>query len=309
MTVKQKNSSKLKNSLLWMTAGFVAFGLLLSRLLQGKNIAILNSKGLVASQQRSLLLYALFVTLAVAVPTVLILYFTAWRYRESHATATYHPEAKTGRFFNIIIWALPAVMVIILAVALVPATHKLQPNRALAAEAKPITIQVVAMRWKWLFIYPDQNIATVNFVQIPKNVPVIFDLTADEAPMSSFWVPNLSGQLYAMTGHINRLNLMATELGDFRGRSAEINGAGFAGMQFTTRVTSTQDFAAWVDTTKLSAGILDKANYLKLVQPSQDNPVAAYYPVDNTLYAGTVMKYMGSHEPMMSPKTTNGDMH
>ena len=281
-------------------AGLGAFSLLLSQLLHGQNVAILNSKGLIASQQRSLLLYALSVILIVAVPTVALLYFTAWRYRESHSTATYHPEAKTGKLFTFAIWALPTVMVMILAVTLVPATHKLQPNKALAAEAKPVMIQVIAMRWKWLFIYPEQGIATVNFVEIPKNVPVVFDLTADDAPMSSFWVPNLSGQLYAMTGHINRLNVMATELGDYRGRSAEINGAGFAGMQFTARVASTQDFSAWVGTTKQSAGILDKANFTNLVKPSQDNPVAAYYPVDQTLYASTVMKYMDTHDHMMA---------
>ena len=307
MTTKHKNNSTLGNTLLWMTAGFIAFGLLLSHLLDGKNVAILNSKGIIASQQRSLLLYALTVTLLVAVPTILVLYLTAWRYRESHSTATYHPEAKNGKLFNFTIWALPSLMVVILAVALVPATHNLQPNKALAAEAKPLRIEVVAMRWKWLFIYPEQNIATVNFVQIPKGVPVEFDLTADEAPMSSFWVPNLSGQLYAMTGHVNRLNLMATEFGDFKGRSAEINGAGFAKMQFTTRVSTTADFTTWVDTTKQTAGILDKANYQLLLKPTEDNPSASYFPVDSTLYSSTVMKYMKSPNHEMGNITHSED--
>lgn len=306
MTEKHKNSPNLASTLVWLVVGFGGFGLLLSLLLRGKNVAILNSKGLIASQQRSLILYALAVILLIAVPTVLLLYFTAWRYRESHGTATYHPEAKSSKLFNVTIWALPALFVVILAVALIPATHNLQPNKALAAGAKPITIQVMAMRWKWLFIYPDQNIATVNFVQIPKDVPIVFDLTADDAPMSSFWVPNLSGQLYAMTGHINRLNLIANELGDYRGRSAEINGKGFAGMQFTTRVSSAQDFTAWVNATKQASGLLDKANYQQLVKPSQDNPVTSYYPVDNSLYAAAVMKYMGSHNSMTTEQTHTG---
>ena len=307
MIAKHKKSSNLANTLWWMLAGFIAFGFLLFQLLQGKNIAILNSKGVVASQQRSLLLYALSVVLAVAVPTVVLLYFTAWRYRESHRTATYRSEAQSGRLFNAAIWAIPSCMVLLLAMTLIPATKRLQPNKALAAEAKPITIEVIAMRWKWLFIYPEQNIATVNFVEVPKNVPVKFYLTADEAPMSSFWVPNLSGQLYAMTGHVNQLNVMGTELGDFRGRSAEINGEGFAGMQFTARVTNAQDFSTWVDATKASAGILDRANYKKLVAPSQNNPATNYYPVDNTLYASTVMKYMGSHDNMMNQEMLMND--
>lgn len=312
MTPEHKNGQSLAKTLGWLITGLGAFAVLIGFLLKDKNIAILHSKGLIASQQRGVLLYALAVSLLVAVPTILLLYLTAWRYRESHATATYHPAATNGngKLFNFIIWALPVLFVVIMAIALIPATHRLQPNKALAAEAKPLRIQVLALRWKWLFIYPDQNIATVNFVQIPKDVPVVFDLTADEAPMSSFWIPNLSGQLYAMTGHINRLNLIANEMGDFQGRSAEINGAGFAGMQFTTRVSSMQDFTAWVDTTKQDSGILDKANYQQLVKPSETNPAASYYPVDNTLYASSVMKYMGSHNSSdSSSKTTSHDQN
>ncbi|MDL2342139.1 MAG: COX aromatic rich motif-containing protein [Patescibacteria group bacterium] len=309
LSAKQKNNPSLGRTLLRLGTGLSAFGLLIAMLLRGKNIAILDAKGTIASQQRGLIFYVLTVILAIAVPTVILLYFTAWRYRESHSTATYHPEAKTGKAFIVAIWALPTFVMLLLAIALVPATHKLQPNKALASSTPPITIQVMAMRWKWLFIYPDQQIATVNYVQIPKDVPIVFDLTADEAPMSSFWIPNLSGQLYAMTGHINRLNLMASENGDYRGRSAEINGAGFAGMQFTARVSSKQDFESWVDMTKQSASTLDKATYQTLVKPSENNAVTAFYPVDDSLYADTVMKYMGSHDHQMTAQTQHEGMY
>ncbi|MBC7708370.1 COX aromatic rich motif-containing protein [Polaromonas sp.] len=295
MTAKHKISPSLAKLLVRMFAGLGAFSFLLWLLLRGQNIAILHSKGPIASQQRDLIIWSLIVILAIAVPTVLLLYFTAWRYRESHSSSTYHPEAKTGKIFNIIIWALPSLMMLVLAFTLVPSTHKLQPNKALAAQKPSINIQVVAMRWKWLFIYPEQGIATVNYVQLPKDTPVAFDLTADDAPMSSFWVPNLSGQLYAMTGHINRLNLIANVNGDYPGRSAEINGAGFAGMQFTARVSSTDDFESWVETTKQSSASLDKTAYQTLIKPSENNEVETYYPVDGTLYADAVMKYIGSH--------------
>lgn len=308
MRAQHKNGSTLAKVLTRLVLGLLAFGILLGFLLHDKNIAILNSKGIIASQQRQLMYYVLIVILTIAVPTVTLLYFTAWRYRETHKTATYHPGATNGKAMNIIFWALPTFFIIVLAIALVPATRNLQPNKAVAASVKPINIQVMAMRWKWLFIYPDQNIATVNFVQIPKDTPIVFDLTADEAPMSSFWVPNLSGQLYAMTGHINRLNLMANETGDFRGRSAEINGAGFAGMQFTTRVSNAADFKTWVATTKQSAPILDKATYQGLLKPSEYNPTGSYYPVDQTIYPNTVMKYMSSHDHEMSMTTQMNGM-
>ncbi len=269
-------------------------------LLRGKNIAVLHAQGSIASQQRNLMLFVLAIVLSIAVPTVVMLYFMAWRYRESNQTSTYHPEVTHGTAFNVFIWALPTIFIIILAFVLVPATHKLQPSRAIASDVKPITIQVMALRWKWLFIYPDQQIATVNYVQIPKDVPVVFDLTADEAPMSSFWIPNLGGQLYAMTGHVNRLNLMATALGEYKGRSAEINGPGFSGMLFTTKVTSRTDFDAWVLKTRFGNPTLNKTAYDSLLRPSQDNPAASYAAIDATLYGKAVMKYMGSHNHQMS---------
>ena len=159
------------------------------------------------------------------------------------------------------------------------------------------------MRWKWVFIYPEQQIATVNFVNVPVGTPVTFELTADEAPMSSFWIPNLGGQLYSMTGHVNRLNLMAEEAGDYPGSSAEINGAGFAGMKFTARASQPKDFDAWVQRVKQSSDVLDAASYKSLVQPSENNPAVFYSAYDNDLYDTVVTKYMGSHDHQTTHET------
>ena len=177
-----------------------------------------------------------------------------------------------------------------------PSTHKLDPRRAIASKENPITIQVVALRWKWLFIYPEQKIATVNFVQIPVDTPIEFDLTADETPMSSFWIPQLSGQLYAMTGHTNRLNVMATSKGDYIGKSAEINGAGFAGMKFITHATTRSEFEQWAKEVKTSLNSLDNATYDKLVEPSENNSLAFYNNVDLAIYDKVLMKYGGQHD-------------
>jgi cytochrome o ubiquinol oxidase subunit 2 len=299
LIAKRKHSQSVAKTLAFGLGGFTTFGLIIAIMLRGKNIAVLNSKGFIASEQRSIMLYALVIILTIAVPTVLLLYFVAWRYRESNAKSTYHSEAKRGKLFVFSIWALPTTFMLVLAMILVPITHKLEPNKAIASGVKPITIQVMAMRWKWLFIYPDQQIATVNFVQIPKGVPVIFDLSADDAPMSSFWVPNLGGQLYAMTGHINHLNLIADKMGDYQGRSAEINGAGFEGMRFTTRVSTKEDFGTWAQGIRASSASLDTAAYNGLLTPTKNNQTTSYVAYDSSIYGRAVMKYMGSHSHMM----------
>ncbi len=158
MTPKHKQRQILSKTLVFIFGGFSIFGIILSLLLRGKNIAVFNSKGLIAGEQGSLIILAGAIVLSIAVPTVLLLYFTSWKYRESHSTSTYHPDVKHGIFFNVFIWTLPTVFMLVLAFILVPATHKLQPNKAISSDAQPITIQVMALRWKWLFIYPDQKI-------------------------------------------------------------------------------------------------------------------------------------------------------
>jgi cytochrome o ubiquinol oxidase subunit 2 len=179
------------------------------------------------------------------------------------------------------------------------ATHKLEPQKSINSDNKALTVQVVALRWKWLFIYPEQHIATVNFVQVPVDTPVEFDLTADDAPMSSFWVPHWGGQLYAMTGMTNKLNLIPTTLGDSTGSSAEINGEGFAGMKFTARASSRQDFDDWVQHVKQVPNVLDMVEYKSLLKPSENNATAFYSTTEADLYDQVLMKYMGSHDHHM----------
>ncbi len=264
-------------------------------LLKGVDVALFSPKGLIAEEQYRLMILSAALLLAIAVPTLTVLYFFAWKYRESNDKATYAPHARHGRFLVFSLWAIPSAFMLLLASVMWPATHKLAPQKAIAATAKPLSIQVVALRWKWLFIYPEQNIATVNFLQVPTGTPVQFDLTADETPMSSFWIPHLGGQLYAMTGHENRLNLIADRPGDYMGRSAEINGAGFAGMQFVTRAGSKADFDSWVKMVKRSPDTLGATEYKKLLSPSMYNPTASYSQVQSDLYNQLLIKYSGTH--------------
>lgn len=281
--------------LAWLLLGLGSFAVLLWRLLSGKNVATLNSQGLISGEQHFLLVKVMAMLLIATVPVVLLLYFTAWKYRETNTKTVYHPSSHHSKSFVVTIWAFPITIFVIFMFVMVPATHKLEPRKAIDSNTKPLTIQVIALRWKWLFLYPDQKIASVNYVQIPKDTPVEFDLTADETPMSSFWIPNLGGQLYAMTGHVNRLNLLATKAGEYRGRTAEINGAGFSGMLFTAKVGTANDFAAWVQKTKQGDQLLDTAAYDKLAQPSEHNSAAFYGSYQTGLYDTVVNKYMDSH--------------
>jgi cytochrome o ubiquinol oxidase subunit 2 len=264
-------------------------------MMHGKNMAIINPKGFVASQQHSLLLYAVVVMLILAVPTIFLIYFTAWHYRDTNKNVHHEPSMRYSKLLNVGLWLVPAAFILLLASMMIPATRRLEPKKALA-DRPPLTIQVVALRWKWLFIYPDQKIATVNYVELPLNTPVQFYLTADETPMSSFWIPNIGGQLYAMTSHVNRLNLQADVAGDYPGKAAEINGAGFSGMNFVAHAVDQRVFSNWVHSMQNSSNKLDTATYQdNLLPPSENNAPAFYKLMDPTLYDQIVQKYNAGH--------------
>lgn len=278
--------------------GVAVLTLLYSLLLRGKNVAVLNPMGLVAREQLNMTIFSTVVLLVVAVPTVGLLFFFAWKYRETNPKAKHDPQMESGRLFLLAAWGIPIAFMSVLSVAMWTTTHRLVPQQTIAGSVKSMTVEVVAMRWKWVFIYPQQHIATVNFVQVPANTPVTFELTADDAPMSGFWIPNLGGMLYAMTGHINRLNLMGRVPGDYVGKTSEINGSGYAGMTFTARVSSKQDFESWVVDTQLSKDVLNEHEYDQLLKPSENNPQKFYSEYERGLYAKVLMKYMGPNSMM-----------
>lgn len=292
---KHKEGIGLGKTLWLFVFGMAVLTVTLFLLLQGTDVRVFNPKGLIASEQLNLMIFSSAVMLVIAIPTMALLYFFAWKYRETHSTASYSAESLYGKRFSLAIWVLPTVFVLILASVMVPATHRLEPKKTIASDVPPVRVQVIAMRWKWLFVYPEYNIATVNFVQVPVDTPVRFELTADEAPMNSFWIPHLSGQLYAMTGHTNPLNVIAHETGDFPGSAAEINGRGFSGMKFTTRITSNKDFEEWVERVQQTGKTLDATHYAELVKPSENSPVVYYQSPDTDLYDRILTKYGSGH--------------
>jgi cytochrome o ubiquinol oxidase subunit 2 len=272
---------------------FALFSVGTTLLLSSCKFAVLNPKGIIAAQEKQLLLDSVLLMLIVVIPAILLTLVFAWKYRASNTSARYSPEWSHSTLIEIIVWTVPCVIIGILAVMTWITSHTLDPYRPLDTNAKPMTIQAIALNWKWLFIYPDEKIATVNYVQIPVNRPVQFLITAD-APMNSLDIPQLAGQIYAMAGMQTKLNLMANQLGDYRGQSTNISGIGFSDMKFIVRASSKEDYAQWVNKVQHSPEILTQDKYAKMVQPSINN-AAEFFTVPNgdlDLYKNILMKYM-----------------
>lgn len=265
----------------------------LAVLLRGSTVAVLSPKGFVAFQERKVLITLTALMMLVAIPMLASAFYIAHKYSaKNKEEKEYAPEAAENTKLQFLWWAIPGTLIMILSIINWRVTHQLDPYKAIASTNKPITIQVIALRWKWLFIYPEQNIATINFIEIPQNTPITFQLTAD-APMNSFWIPQLSGQMYAMAGMSTQLHLIANQLGEFKGSAAEINGKGFAGMDFTVRSATQTDFNYWLDSIQHSSSALTTDEYHKLAEPSTNNEPAYYSLADKNLYNKVINYYMG----------------
>jgi cytochrome o ubiquinol oxidase subunit 2 len=260
-------------------------------LLSGHNVAVLNPGGIIADKQRNLMILSTLIMLVVVIPVFVLTFVISWRYRAGNTKAKYTPDWDHHRWYETIWWGLPLAIIAILSVIIWQSSHELDPYRPLASDKKPVTIQVVALQWKWLFIYPEHNIASVNYIQFPVDTPVNFEITAD-APMNSFWIPQLGGQVYAMAGMKTTLHLEANKLGSYDGVSANLSGQGFAGMKFVAKASLEGDFYNWLSVVKQSPGTLNTGEYAKLTLPSENNPVAYYPSVENGLYDKVIMKYM-----------------
>lgn len=267
-------------------------------LLSGCNAVLLSPSGDVAVQQRDLIIWSTVLMLIIIVPVIVLTLLFAWRYRASNRDAAYDPEWDHSTMLELVIWACPLLIIIALGALTWVSTHKLDPYRALdrvaegrpvAADVRPLVVEVVALDWKWLFVYPEQGIATVNEMAAPVDRPIEFRLTASTV-MNSFFVPALAGQVYAMPGMVTRLQAVINEPGAFEGISANYSGAGFSGMRFTFHGMTHDDFDGWVEQvkTKGSAGVLSREAYLELERPSERDPVRHYTGVAPDLYDAIV---------------------
>lgn len=263
--------------------------------LRGTTIDVLSPTGVVATQQRKILFFTLALSLLVVVPVFVMLGLFAYKYREGR-NADYKPEWGSSNKLEALWWGIPIAIIGVLGTLTWVTSHSLDPYKSIASEKSPLNVQVVALQWKWLFIYPDYNIATVNQLPIPVDRPVHLSLAAD-APMSAFWIPSLGSQVYSMNGMSSQLNLMATKTGEYEGYNTNINGEGYAKMKFTAKVMKEADFQNWSKTAgekAMNAGDhMDEATYRVLAKPSVVSEPQTYHLMSPGLYDTIVAKYMG----------------
>ncbi len=256
-----------------------------------QDIAVLNPKGVVGREQLDLILISTLLCLVIIVPVLIMTFVIAWRYRDKPGRkASYRPEWSHDRKLEATWWSIPIVIIVILGIVTVQYTYKLEPSKPLKAEAEPLVIQVTSLDWKWLFQYPEQGIATVNYVKFPANVPVRFELTSD-APMNSFWIPQLGGQIYTMSGMAMKLHLMADETGAYMGSGANFSGKDFAKMRFNAYATTQEEFDEWVEQVKGTAPALTLDGYNKLAEPGTAEKMD-FGSFPKGLFESTVTKYV-----------------
>ncbi len=266
--------------------------LLVSVLLSGCGTVVLNPSGWVAKQQGSLVVVSTVLMLLIVVPVMVLIVIFAWRYRKSNEQARYEPDWDHSTQLELVIWAAPLLIIIALGAITWIATHTLDPYRPLnkldggrpiPGSNRPLTVEVVALDWKWLFIYPDQGIASVNELVVPVDVPIEFKITSASV-MNSFYIPALAGQIYAMAGMETKLHGVINKAGVFDGFSAHYSGAGFSDMRFKFHGVSSEDFGRWVEKTKADTDKLDRPSYMRLAQPSIAPPIKHYGSIAPDLY-------------------------
>ncbi|GAP35462.1 ubiquinol oxidase subunit II [Piscinibacter sakaiensis] len=269
-------------------------GLLLLPLLAlgGCGTVVLNASGDIARQQGQLIVVATVLMLLIIVPVIVLTFVFAWRYRAANTQADYRPDWDHSTQLELVIWAAPLLIIIALGAVTWISTHTLDPYRPLSrldaqrplpAGTQPLVVEVVAMDWKWLFLYPEQGIATVNELAAPVDRPIRFHITSTSV-MNSFFVPALAGQIYAMPGMQTQLHAVINRAGVYDGFSANFSGDGFSQMRFRFHGLSDADFAQWVARARADGGTLDRGVYLQLERPSAREPVRRFGRVDPALY-------------------------
>jgi cytochrome o ubiquinol oxidase subunit II len=247
----------------------------------GCSEGVLNPKGPVAAAELQILLNSLGIMLAIVIPTILATLGVAWWFRASNKRARYLPNFDYSDRLEMLVWSIPAMTVLLVGGVAWVGSHELDPRKPLAASA--IRVQVVSLDWKWLFIYPDHRIATVNQLTIPIGTPVSFELTSSGV-MNSFFVPQLGGQIYTMAGMMTRLHLQADHPGMYSGLSAQFSGDGFADMRFNVEAVPAEHFVLWVDKTRTTGPVLDAHAYADLAKPSSAVAPFTYRAVAPNLF-------------------------
>lgn len=285
-----KKHRKIATGITVLVAAIVA---LAAWYLRRHTISVLQPAGEIGYKERNLIVFTAILSLVVVVPVFSLLIFIALRYREGNHKATYSPDLEGNNLLEAVWWLIPAAIICVIGVVTWRSTYALDPFKPIASKKPVLHVQVVALDWKWLFIYPGQNVASVNEAAVPVNTPVDFELTSDTV-MASFWDPQLGSQMYVMPGMETHLNLMANKLGSFNGQSANITGDGFNGQTFVIKSMPQSGFNAWVANAKRSNQSLNQYSYDALARPSSNVRPEYYNSATSSLYGTIVMKYMMS---------------
>ncbi|HEY0570758.1 MAG TPA: ubiquinol oxidase subunit II [Enterovirga sp.] len=267
-----------------------------SGLLSGCNMVVMNPAGDIAVQQRNLIIASTALMLLVIVPVIAMTFVFAWRYRASNPDSTYDPDFHHSTQLEVVIWTVPLLIIIALGAMTWISTHtldpfrplsRLAPNKPVPADAKPLEVQVISLDWKWLFVYPELGIASVNELAAPVDRPISFRLTSSSV-WNTFYVPALAGMIYTMPGMETKLQAVINKEGEFWGLSGHYSGSGFSRMNFSFHGVSREGFDQWVEKAKAAGSTLDRAAYLKLEKPSEAEPVRYFAGVESGLYDAIV---------------------
>ena len=259
--------------------------------LGGCSEGVLNPKGPIALAERQILFNSLAIMLAIVIPTILATLGVAYWFRASNTRARYLPRFNYSGRLEVLVWAIPAMTVILVGGVAWVGSHDLDPRKPIVSAIKPISVQVVSLDWKWLFIYPEHGIASVNQLTIPVGTPVSFELSSSGV-MNSFFVPQLGGQIYTMAGMATRLHLQADHSGTYRGLSAQYSGEGFSDMRFAVDAVPAEEFARWVNAARSTGPALDALTYAELAKPSAAIAPFTFRDVAPGLFKSIVMSGM-----------------
>ncbi|GEN24754.1 ubiquinol oxidase subunit 2 [Halomonas cupida] len=279
--------------------------LALPLVLAGCSSALLDPKGEIGQEQRTLILTAFGLMQIVVVPVIVLTLAFAWRYRKGNKDATYAPDWHHSTKIEAVVWFIPCVIIVFLALLTWYTSHSLDPHKPLEAEEgqnEPMVIEAVSLDWKWLFIYPEQGIATVNELAFPEDTPVRFRVTSGSV-MNSFFIPQLGSQIYAMAGMDNDVHLIAEEQGVYRGRSTNYSGAGFADMYFDAHVGSQEDFDNWVAQVREAPDTLTfPEEYYELAKPTEGHFIKYFSDISSSLYENIIKSFHagGQHSEQMA---------
>ena len=262
---------------------------------------ILDPQGPIGAANKVILIDSVAIMLAIVVPTIVAILAFAFWFRESNTKAHYWPDWEYSGRIELVVWSIPALTVILLGGVAWIGSHQLDPATPVAGTGSPVRIQVVSLDWKWLFIYPDQRIATVNTLTVPAGAPLRFELTSGSV-MNAFFIPQFGSMIYTMNGMVNRLHLRADNEGDFQGLSSHFSGDGFPNMLFDVHVISPLTFPDWVSKTARSDQVLDEDSYGKLARQSVESGRPTYRLDDPGLFEAIATQKI---PPAPGPKITS----